>query len=250
MRRHAAKRPHACIAGWLVKISTRFGLFREAISDNKQAGGFQNMTKSSICASLLAVVFASSCATLFQGTHEEIMVESDPPGAQVSVNDGRNGTTPYSMKVSRDDDVNIHVSKPGYAPMDVSDESHMEWGYFISDFFFTGLIGLAVDGLDGAMFYHNQTMVSAHLEPIYAQSDQSSAARPAMYVVPVANQPPPVPNVAATSAAAPVANFAPPVGAAPVAIQRQQQTHIAPPTARPVADPQVNDQWEQSDHPQ
>jgi hypothetical protein len=209
------------------------------------------MAKSSICASLLAVVFVSSCATLFQGTHEEIMVESDPPGAQVSVNDGRNGTTPYSMKVSRDDDVNIHVSKPGYAPMDVSDESHMAWGYFISDFFFTGLIGLAVDGLDGAMFYHNQTMVSAHLEPMYAQSDQNSAAsRPAVYAVPVASQPLPVQNAAAPSAAAPVANFAPPVAAAPVPNQGQPQTHIAPSIARPVADPQVNDQWDQSDHPQ
>ena len=209
------------------------------------------MTKSSICASLLALVFASSCATLFQGTHEEIMVESDPAGAQVSVNDGRNGTTPYSMKVGRDDDVNIHVSKPGYAPMDISDESHMQWGYFVSDFFFTGLIGLAVDGLDGAMFYHNQTMVSAHLEPIYAQPDQSSAAsRPAIYAVPVASQPPLVTNVAAPGAAAPVANFAPPVGAAPVAIQGLPQSHIAPPIAQPMVNPHVGDQWGPSDHPQ
>ena len=75
--------------------------------------------------------------TLFQGTHEEIMVESDPPGAQVSINDSRNGTTPYSIKVDRNDDVDIHVSKPGYAPVDIADASHMEWGYFVSDFFFT-----------------------------------------------------------------------------------------------------------------
>jgi hypothetical protein len=209
------------------------------------------MTKSSICASLLAVVFASSCATLFQGTHEEIMVESDPPGAQVSVNDGRNGTTPYSMKVGRDDDVNIHVSKPGYSSTDISDESHMEWGYFISDFFFTGLIGLAVDGLDGAMFYHNQTMVSAHLEPIYAQSDQSSAAsRPAAYAGPVASQPQQVQSVAAPSVAGPVANFAPPVGTAPMPNQGLPQSRIAPPMAQPVVDPQVGDQWGPSDHPQ
>ena len=135
------------------------------------------MTKSSVCASVLAILFGSRCATLFQGTHEEIMVESDPPGAQVSVNDGRGGTTPYSMKVSRSDDIDIHVSKPGYAPSDVADEYHIEWGYLISAIFFTGLIGLAVDGLDGAMFYHNQTMVTAHLEPIMAQSDRARLPR-------------------------------------------------------------------------
>jgi hypothetical protein len=208
------------------------------------------MTKSSICASLMAVVFASGCATLFQGTNEEIMVQSDPPGAQVSVNDGRNGTTPYSMKVSRNDDVDIHVSKPGYASMDIADESHMAWGYFISDFFFTGLIGLAVDGLDGAMFYHNQTMVSAHLELVYAQSDQSTAAvRPALAAVAVASQPQPLPNVGAPTAAAPVASFAPSVGAPPVANQGTQ-SQIAPPIAQPVVNPQVGDQWGSSDHPQ
>ncbi len=94
------------------------------------------------------------------------MVNSDPAGAQVVVNDGRSGTTPYSMKVGRDDDLQIHVSKTGYSSTDVTDTSHMEWGYFIADFFFTGLIGLAVDGLDGAMFYHDQTMVAAHLDAL------------------------------------------------------------------------------------
>jgi hypothetical protein len=52
-------------------------------------------------------------------------------------------------------------------------------------FFFTGLIGLAVDGLDGAMFYHNHDMVTAHLDPVAstapaaAQSQAIPAAAPA-----------------------------------------------------------------------
>ena len=160
------------------------------------------MTKSSIFMSLMAVVFASGCATLFQGTHEEIMVATDPAGAQVSVNDGRGGTTPYSMKVGRDDDLDIHISKPGYAPQDVSDESHIEWGYLVSDIFFTGLIGLAVDGLDGAMFYHNQTMVSAHLEPIvpYAQEQTLPQAGTASAATTA-------PAVATAPAAAPPARY-------------------------------------------
>ncbi|MGC1341847.1 MAG: hypothetical protein WA854_05955 [Candidatus Binataceae bacterium] len=98
------------------------------------------------------------------------MIASDPAGAQVTTNDGRSGTTPYAMKVNRDDDLDIHISKVGYSPTDVTDASHVEWGYLISDIFFTGLIGLGVDGLDGAMFYHNQTMVTAHLDPLAAQA--------------------------------------------------------------------------------
>jgi PEGA domain len=115
---------------------------------------------------MCALFLCSSCATLFQGNKEEVMVNSNPAGAQVVVNDGRSGTTPYSIRVGRDDDLQIHVSKIGYSSTDITDTSHMEWGYFIADFFFTGLIGLAIDGLDGAMFYHDQTMVAAHLDAL------------------------------------------------------------------------------------
>ena len=112
------------------------------------------------------------------------MVASDPAGAQVTVNDGRSGTTPFSMRVNRNEDLQIHVSKVGYSPYDEADNSHIEWGYFVSDIFFTGLIGLAVDGLDGAMFYHNQEMVAAHLDstqpaqPLAQAQDTKSSALP------------------------------------------------------------------------
>ncbi len=141
------------------------------------------------------------------------MVASDPAGAQVTTNDGRSGTTPYSMRVGRDDDVQIHIAKTGYNSTDIADASHIEWGYFVSDFFFTGLIGLAVDGIDGAMFYHNQTMVTAHLDPI---------ALPAAPISP--------------SAAA--------------AISSDQPKTDSKPAAVPAANAQVGDQWKSSDHPQ
>ncbi len=82
------------------------------------------------------------------------------------------------MRVNRNDDLDIHVSKAGYSSTDISDTSHVEWGYLVSDIFFTGLIGLAVDGIDGAMFYHNQAMVSAHLDPVALSPAQSDTAQP------------------------------------------------------------------------
>jgi hypothetical protein len=179
------------------------------------------MSKSSLVASILAALFASGCATLFQGTNEEVMIESDPPGAQVSVNDGRQGTTPFSMKVNRNDDLEIHVSKPGYSPADIADTTHAEWGYVVSDIFFTGLIGLGVDGIDGAMFYHNQTMVTAHLEPIALSAAPISPSAGA----------PILPNAAAAMAS-------------------DQPKITVRPVALPVADPDVGDQWKSTDHPE
>ncbi len=153
--------------------------------------------------------FVSSCATLFQGTNEEIMVASDPSGAQVTVNDGRSGVTPYSMRVNRNDDLQIHISKAGYASYDEADASHIEWGYFVSDIFFTGLIGLAVDGLDGAMFYHNQAMVTAHLDPL-------QAAAPPVGQVPDAK---PVVSTAATTPSSVQAASATTAPTVPAAVQ-------------------------------
>ena len=139
-----------------------------------------------------AALASSSCATLFQGTTEEVMVASDPAGAQVSVNDGRSGPSPFSMRVPRSEDLQIHVAKVGYTAYDVTDTSHVEWGYLVSDLFFTGLIGLAVDGIDGAMFYHNQAMVTAHLDPVAATIQAPPpASAPAAAPVPVpASEPP------------------------------------------------------------
>jgi PEGA domain-containing protein len=135
------------------------------------------------CVNLLSsiVLFTcTSCATLFQGTSEEIQLASDPSGATANINDGRNGSTPYSIRENREQDVQVHFSKPGYQSQDVSDVSHVQWGYVVSDIFFTGLIGLAVDGLDGAMFAHSQQMVSAHLDPLptVAVAAKQSAENP------------------------------------------------------------------------
>jgi PEGA domain len=163
--------------------------------------------KNIVTACLVACAFFTcSCATLFQGTNEEIMVASDPSGAQVTVNDGRSGVTPYSMRINRNEDLQIHVSKIGYTPYDEADASHIEWGYFVSDLFFTGLIGLAVDGIDGAMFYHNQAMVTAHLDPVQSaaptvgQASDAKAPAVAALAIPTSIQP-----VSATTSPAPTA---------------------------------------------
>jgi hypothetical protein len=142
---------------------------------------------------LIALFSCTSCATLFQGTHEEIALASDPSGAAVTINDGHSGSTPYSIHENREEDLQVHFSKPGYQSEDIADTSHVQWGYVVSDIFFTGLIGLAVDGLDGAIFAHSQQMVSAHLDPlpntsVAKQSAENAVARAAVLNTPARAQ--------------------------------------------------------------
>jgi PEGA domain len=68
-------------------------------------------------ATLLTAVFlisTSGCATMLKGTTDQITVISDPSGANVSVNDTNQGTTPTTFAVPSKQDLNIEVSKPGY----------------------------------------------------------------------------------------------------------------------------------------
>jgi hypothetical protein len=151
------------------------------------------MLRRSSTKSIAAIAFAActSCATLFQGTKDEIQFNSDPQGATATVNDGHSGATPYSINVSRNDDLQVQFSRAGYQPQQISDPTQVQWGYVVSDIFFTGLIGLAIDGIDGAMYTHSQHMVSAHLEPLpSAIVSQPSVTTPAVIARDPANDMP------------------------------------------------------------
>jgi hypothetical protein len=60
------------------------------------------------------LVLMSGCATIFNGTHQEIRVSSTPPGASVFVDNQKVFLTPASMKLQRHQSYTFLVSKPGY----------------------------------------------------------------------------------------------------------------------------------------
>ena len=115
---------------------------------------------------------ASSCALIFQGNTEQISVASEPPGAAVTLNNGVAMTTPFSIDVRREDDLQLHFAKPGYQSTDVEDNSEVEPGYLMADII-PFMIPWAIDAGSGAGFAHQQTSISVHLDP------QESAHPPA-----------------------------------------------------------------------
>ena len=124
----------------------------------------------------LALVFlaGSGCATLLKGPNEQVMVSSDPSGANVSINGQQTGTTPYVTTVPSSQDLHIEVSKPDYQTASITDGTSIRWGYEIWSFI-EFVIPLGVDLADGAAWGHDQTMIAAHLEPL----PQAAATTPA-----------------------------------------------------------------------
>ena len=117
-----------------------------------------------IVATAASLICLSSCALVFQGTNEDITVTSDPPGAMATLSSGETRVTPFAITVPREQNLEIHFSKPGYNPADVTDDSHLEAGYFIVDLL--TLYGWPVDAASGAYFAHEQSAVVANLVPI------------------------------------------------------------------------------------
>jgi hypothetical protein len=121
------------------------------------------MNRISVIVVAAALLGTCSCASLLQGTTEQVTVMSDPSGATATLSNGETHVTPFTMAVPRQQDLQFHFSKPGYQSTDVADDSQIEGGYLAADFF--TFIGWPIDAATGAYFAHQQSTVIAHLEP-------------------------------------------------------------------------------------
>ena len=106
---------------------------------------------------LLAVVCITSpsCALIFQGSTEEITVISEPPGATVTLSTGETKTTPFTMTVPRNQDLQLHFQKAGYQPVNISDSTRVEPIIALDAIPF--LLPWAIDASAGAGYEHQQS---------------------------------------------------------------------------------------------
>jgi len=120
------------------------------------------MSRITVIVVAAALLGTCSCATLLQGTTEQITVISDPPVATVMLGNGETRVTPFTMTVPRGQDLQFHFSKPGCISTDTADYSQVEGGYLAADFF--TLIGPPIDAASGAYYSHQQSTVIGHLD--------------------------------------------------------------------------------------
>jgi hypothetical protein len=178
-----------------------------------------------VCALAVCSLLGSSCATMLKGTSDEIAVVSDPPGAEVSVNDADKGPTPLTFTVPSKQEVHITVAKAGYQPEELQDPVNFRWGYEAWAFI-AYIIPMVVDMSDGAAWGHDHLTLTAHLEPNSQPASAASGAPPATSAASEAQASP----VAAPSPAAQIeTSAAAPVSAAAASVP------IAAPAAAPSA---------------
>lgn len=109
----------------------------------------------------LALVVAG-CCSIIHGTSQEVGISSSPSGATVIVNGQQMGTTPVTLDLKRKGSHKITIEMDGYQPYEMAltkSTSGWVWGNVLLG----GLIGLAVDAIDGALYKVNPELVQAQL---------------------------------------------------------------------------------------
>jgi len=129
-------------------------------------------------AALLLCPFFTACATITKGGDQTVTITSDPPGATCTLS--REGAviaavsqTPGSVQLDKDKDtITVSCKKEGYFEAIQPLEAVLQ-GMTFGNILFGGLIGVAVDGMSGAMHQY-PTLVRILLTP---ESFDSAEAR-------------------------------------------------------------------------
>lgn len=115
----------------------------------------------------------TGCATITRGTSQALVVESDPPGADVELSNGLRGRTPASFNVKRRENLVVKIKKDGYEPVEATVTSTVGDGggtAMAGNIIFGGLIGAAIDGGNGSNKTLKPNPVSVKLQPIASKT--------------------------------------------------------------------------------
>jgi hypothetical protein len=113
----------------------------------------------------------AGCATLINGSTQDITVNSNVEGAEVHLNDEMLGTTPLFVTIRRGEEGLLSVTAEGYQPYRIALNKKLNWAVFgnlLSTY--AGFFGSSTDYSTGAMYMYEPSTFFASLHPAGQQS--------------------------------------------------------------------------------
>ena len=111
----------------------------------------------------LVLFLIIGCATIMQGTKQNIGISSNPSGAKVIIDGRIIGNTPLMEKLSRKDNHFVKIELDGFIPYETTLTRKLS-GWVAGNIIFGGLIGLAVDAITGGMYKLTPEQIQAELK--------------------------------------------------------------------------------------
>lgn len=122
-----------------------------------------NYRKTALAAAVSLAL--SGCATVINGTSQDVQIASEPSGATAKLTNGTTCTTPCEVNLKRRHDLRVDLTKDGYKPVYVLVQSRTG-GAAAGNILLGGLIGGVVDGANGATNHLEPNPVSVKLVPV------------------------------------------------------------------------------------
>jgi hypothetical protein len=124
------------------------------------------MKSKTLIALATATLMLPGCASIISGHTDDILVNTDPPGADCTLKRGTDivghaNPTPTTVIVTRQAaDIDISCDKPGYQTASAVQEYGMN-GWVFGNILFGGVIGVLIDGFTGAQVgYDSEAMLT------------------------------------------------------------------------------------------
>jgi len=108
------------------------------------------------CATLVA------CASIVNGTTQDIGISSQPGGATVTVNGVVLGQTPLIADLKRKNEHFVTIELEGFEPYELTITKSAS-GWVFGNILFGGLIGLAVDAISGGLYKLSPESINAEM---------------------------------------------------------------------------------------
>ena len=128
-------------------------------------------------AAVLVLILAAltGCATITRGSHDVLVVTTEPPGAQVTISpDGGRCTTPCSMRLKRKTTYTVALSRAGFEPVTTTVQPQIVGAGaagMAGNVLVGGLIGVIVDSTTGAMEDLKPNPLAGHVGEDRARRD-------------------------------------------------------------------------------
>ena len=100
---------------------------------------------------LIALSLSSGCATLVSGTHQDVRVRSDPPGAVATLSGGGSVITPGRLSIDRSEPTEVTFTAEGYHSVTIRMEREVN-PWVMGNVFCLILPGLVADFLMGGAY--------------------------------------------------------------------------------------------------
>jgi hypothetical protein len=120
----------------------------------------------------IACVALAGCATIVQGSNQNVSVASSPVGAQVTI-DGKNmGVTPMVAQLERKKSHKVQITMAGYQPYEIEMTKGVS-GWVAGNILVGGIIGFVVDAVTGAMYKLSPDAINGELGQMTAMTGPS-----------------------------------------------------------------------------